>query len=382
MEWYFSLSRWKAIFIILYLLIYIFTTRSRGAIYRAKNISSMKLLGVENDHNTLSENTIMDSEIRATSNYEAMYLPLVTGPVVLFTILTFIISNILLILIFSYLNNISLVKECILGYLYKDVVICLILWNCMRLIRTIACYTINNGLGIDVIYAKVITFVYACIFCLILLFMNIIYVVKCYISITKVLDPPMPWGNNDVLGIRVIRSLCIVFSTGFVTVMYALEMYPKVYYSLIEQNASSANTPEGCYNFLYLNIFFVVTATVTKIVTKVNETASGHIIEAIVPRQMNYFLWIFPTVGIVVMILLQVFELANLLQRISVISSILFVTIPALVIYFADQIKHNATNVLRNKIDEAFLLNIYVTPAIITVILYCTLYIIYTLFDI
>ena len=342
----------------------------------------MKLLDMENTHNTSSENTMMDLEISTTSNHETMYPPLITGPVVLFIILTFIISNILLLLIFSYLNNISLAKECILGYLYKDVVIFLILMNCLRLITTIACYSINSGLGIDALYAKLISFIYTCIFFLLLLFMNTIYAVKCYISMSKVLDPPMPWGDGDVLGIRVIRLVCTVFSTGYVTVMYALGMYPKVYYSLIEQNVSSTNSPEPDYPFVGMVLFFVVTATIIGMVTKVNEAASGHIMEAMVPRQMNYILWIFPTVAIVVLILIEIFELEDLLQKITVLLSICSVTIPGLVIYSADQMKHNATNIVRHKIEEAFILSIYVTPAIITVILYCTLYMIYTSFDI
>jgi hypothetical protein len=231
-------------------------------------------------------------------------------------------------------------------------------------------------------YAKVITFVYGCIFGLILVFMNIIYAVKCYISKSKVLDPPMPWGDDDVLGIRLIRCSGTVLITGFFTVMYTLGMYPKIYYSLVDQNVSLTNSPEGGYIFLGLTFFLVLTGTVIGIITKVIEAASGHILEVIVPRQMNFFLWIFPTVIIVVYLPVRIFEPVHPFEGMFIVCSIWFIIIPALVIYFADQIKHNVSKVLKNKIEEAFMLSIYVTPAIITVILYCTLYTIYTLFDI
>jgi hypothetical protein len=211
--------------------------------------------------------------------------------------------------------------------------------------------------------------------------MNITGSVKCYISKSKVLDPPMPWGDDDLFGIRVIRCSCTVFITGFVTVMYALGMYPKLYYHLVEKNVSSTNSPEGGYIFIGLVLFFFVVGTVIGIITKVYEATNGHLLEAIVPRQINYFLWIIPTITIV-MLTSHMFELENRLQMFALMSSTLCTIAPAVVIHSADQVKHHSAKILRNKIEEAFLLSIYVTPAIITVILYGALCIIYTSFNI
>ena len=96
-------------------------------------------------------------------------------------------------------------KECVLVYLYKDIVIVFILSNCIRLITLIVRYSNSSGLGISPTKANVIVFVHALLIVLILLLTNTINVVKCYILKSKVLDPPMPWGEDDVLGIKIIR---------------------------------------------------------------------------------------------------------------------------------------------------------------------------------
>ena len=327
---------------------------------------------------------MIDFPINTTSDLEAMYPPLITGPYVLFAILTFIISSTLLILIFAYLNNVALVKECVLWYLYKDVVIIVILINCMRLIIVIVCYSINGGLGIGVTLAKVMTFAQGCLAILLHLLINILNAVKCYMSMSKLIDPPMPWGDDDLLGIRMIRFLCSVFTTGLFGVMYALGMYPKVYYILVEQNAAATDLPENSYTFFGVVLFLVITESITGIVAE-----NGKLPEKIIPRQMNYFLWTIPTIAIVLITLFilfeevfYVFKLAHPFQIRILVSSILYTITPAIVIYRTNQLKSHTAKVLKNKIEEAFLLSIYVAPAMITLVMNFTLYIIYQLFDI
>ena len=65
---------------------------------------------------------------------------LVTGTHVVFEIISFIISTISLAIILGYLNNgVSIAKECILLYLYRDVVIIWMSFNSLWLIRGVLC---------------------------------------------------------------------------------------------------------------------------------------------------------------------------------------------------------------------------------------------------
>ena len=66
--------------------------------------------------------------------------------------------------------------------------------------------------------------------------------------------------------------------------------------------------------------------------------------------------------------------LSNIVTLVDIIASVI-------VIYRADQVKYHAAKVLKNIMDEAFILNIYVIPTIITLFMYCSLYVIYELFN-
>ena len=312
-----------------------------------------------------------------------MHPPLATGPHTLFAILIAIISTTLLILIFSYLNNVSLVKESVLVCLYKDVVVVMILLNSVRLITFILIYSINSDRRIDVVQAKVTSIVVMFLVCYFLLLINIVNAMRCFILKSKVIDPPMPWGDDNHLGIRIIRASCFVFTTGFVSGLIAVGAYPKIFYNLIDQNSSAKDLPEDNYVFFGLALFLFITATIMGIVSKFQYAANEQALNATIPRQMNYLIWVIPTIIIVVMTLAQAITSIkdHLLQMLTILS-IVFTIIPALIIYCSEELKYHSSKVLKNKMEEAFMLCIYVTPVIITVLMYGTLYVIYQCFDI
>ena len=202
---------------------------------------------------------------------EAIYSPMVTGPYALFSTLTFIISTMLIILIFSYLHNVALEKECVLVYLYKDVLINIILLNCMRLITLILCYSIDNGVRMDITQAKVVSSVIIYLVIWLLLLLNVINAVKCQISVSKVVDPPMPWGDDEHFGIRLIRLSCFVFTTAFVALTYALGVYSLLYYVLIQRDASEKVPTESTFIYFGFILFLVITGTITGLIAKFYE---------------------------------------------------------------------------------------------------------------
>jgi hypothetical protein len=331
-----------------------------------------------------------DLTANSTSGPDSMY-SLVAGPYVFFAILGFIISTTLIILIFSYLNNVSLVKECVLVYLYKDVVIMFILSNCYRLITIIIPYSHPSGLGISPTIARAISFAPILLLVLLLLFINTINVVKCYILKSKVLDPPMPWGDDDVLGINTLRLAYSIFTIVLGSVMYVLGLHPKVplYYVLVEHHLTEPHFPEHSYILAGLCVALCITSTITGVVAKVYEEANKQLLGEIIAQQINYSLVIFPTILVMLLILtvylvdvFEVFTFMNLLEIMYVVVSLLYIIAPTFVFYKVHPVRSHAVKLLKNKWEDAFILKIYVTPVLITVIMYPSLFILYQLLDI
>ena len=57
--------------------------------------------------------------------------------------------------------------------------------------------------------------------------MNVIAALKLYISKTNTLDPPMPWGDDENIGLNYIRVTCTLLIVGF-TIIYKLGIFSTV----------------------------------------------------------------------------------------------------------------------------------------------------------
>ena len=100
---------------------------------------------------------------------------------------------------------------------------------------------------------------------------------------------------------------------------------------------------------------------------------------------MGHYFLIIPIITAVIFVVVLLLGYVNHDRQeiiVVLVISIFYAITPAIVIYRVDELKSHAYNVLKNKLDEAFLLSIYVTPAIITVIMYFTLYVIYQVLEI
>jgi hypothetical protein len=91
----------------------------------------------------------------------------------------------------------------------------------------------------------------------------------------------MPWGDDDVLGIRLLTFSCSVFAIGFRTVMHALGIYPITYYVLVDPNELATDSRQINYIFPGLVAILVITAIIIGIVTKVHDAANVDHFEAI-----------------------------------------------------------------------------------------------------
>ena len=155
----------------------------------------------------------------STTYSEKQVHPLATWSIVSLIIISAIVSNVLLVSILSYLNNLSLEKQCMLIYLYKDFVAILIIQNCVWLIVGILYTPIQNYFKFGAIQAEVVTFIIWCLIMMLLLVINVISGISCYMMKTRVIDP---WGENERLGLNQIRGTCFVLTVGFSSTMFAL----------------------------------------------------------------------------------------------------------------------------------------------------------------
>ena len=100
-----------------------------------------------------------------------------------------LISNLLVILVRSYLGNVSLAKQCILSYLYRDVLLAWMVLISIWELGILSIYWTGYGVGLDMITSKVLGFLLNCSFVTFLLLMDAIGVLTLYIIRAKPLIP-------------------------------------------------------------------------------------------------------------------------------------------------------------------------------------------------
>ena len=65
---------------------------------------------------------------------------------------------------------------------------------------------------------------------------NITIDLKLYIVKTKMIDPVMPWYDDDSFGIKFIRLFIIVLTIGTNATMCGLGLGPKTFYNSVKTN--------------------------------------------------------------------------------------------------------------------------------------------------
>ena len=164
-----------------------------------------------------------------------------------------LVVNTLLCLIFAYLHSVTLAKECLLLRLYKEFIIVLVLCSCLGNGLSIGIYT--YGYPMNWIPATIITGCLRIGAIILLLLANVVHLLKYRMNKEKMLDPPMPWGEDEERGLLLIRVFCWGFAIGFVTTMHLCGIHTAYYHLAIGQsvNQSQPSINSG------LNIFLLAT---------------------------------------------------------------------------------------------------------------------------
>lgn len=235
----------------------------------------------------------------------------------------------------------------------------------------------------DKVQTKIIVFcLYSGILAL-LLIMNFISGLKLVIAKRMELDPSLPWiGDNDSTGINKIRFISALFIAGLMTILYSIGLYPKMYngFSGIENDYSPVAT------ILYRGLLGVLllSCTTTWMATKHYENEASQRLETLIPRTINYFLWIsFLIVGFMLIVeTIEVFDFRTRWNLYQLMFTAGEITISMAIILKCNKLKDHFKKFIMNIIDYVFLCNIIFVPTLISVLMYGSIFGIYRVVNI
>ena len=312
-------------------------------------------------------------------------IPIFNGVELMIGTISMLISNIFSFLILNYLGNLALAKDCLLLYLYKDLMKLAICMNCLSEISVALGYTIGGELGTLATVAKVLSFMGSHILLLLLIFMNIICALKLYQRKTNILDPPMPWGDDDSIGIKWIRLIVTLVTLILNSTMFGFGIYPTTYYWFSGQEIPSFSKESMAF-LIYpiILIILIFTSITTALLGKFYERPIPYPADSNIPRQIDYFHITFCFMLFLMVILGESTFLSSSkawnLWKINLV--IIQVAIPVLTAVKENKLRHYVYNFFNSKLDELFFYQIYLTPTLVCLLMNITLHLIYYVFDI
>ena len=306
----------------------------------------------------------------------------ITGIEVMIGAMSTFVSNVFSFVILNYLGNLGLAKDCLLLYLYKDLICLAMCMNCWSEILLVLGYTIGGVVKTSATLAKVFSFM-ACNFLLLLLLnMNISSALKLYQKKTNLLDPPMPWGDDDCKGIKWIRVISTVFTLILTSTMFGLGIYPTAYYWFSGQEIPSFSKDAMAFPIIW--IVLISTSIFTALIGKYYERPIPHPADTNIPRQIDYFHIIFCLLFTLIVILGQsnLFSSSNTWNLWKIHLLVIQVAIPVLTVLKENQLRRYAYNLIKSSLEELFFYQLYLTPTLVCLLMNITLYFIYDVFGI
>jgi hypothetical protein len=109
----------------------------------------------------------------------------------------------------------------------------------------------------------------------------------------RMLDPPMPWDNTEserIAPINKVRCSSILLTLLFNGILYASEIYPKVYYNLTGElrNVQFFKLPIGTLVISSSELILIITYTSMAIRSELYEQAFRRETNENFPRQLNH----------------------------------------------------------------------------------------------
>ena len=166
------------------------------------------------------------------------------------------------------------------------------------------------------------------------------------------------------------------------SILYGIGLYPKMYYGFsgIENDYSPVAT------IVYRCILgvFLLSCTTTWLATKHYEKEASQQLETLIPRTINYFLWIsFFIVGL--MLIGETIEVFDFKMRWN-IYQLMFtageITISMAIVLKCRKLQDHFKKFIMNMIDHAFLCNIILVPTLISGLMYGSIFAIFRVVNI
>ena len=311
------------------------------------------------------------------------------------------ISSLALGLIYSYLNTVGLAKESILLYLYQNFVVIWGLFHCVWISRTIMTY-FNKDIEAQMnpSGAMTLAFVSQTLTIAVLLQMIIIAIIKAYRTKHLMLDPPMPWGMDDQKGTMILQTICSITSLGLTSVGFILKQYPYWFFYFLGIDASrkqlNGNKPFlDDLNFsTTVNSILTYTYIACWILGKYHQTEKNETSDNSIPMEMDDFSGVASIVLVFISsirFLLSKFDIVSMemirtsdeirLQVVQIIFLLVFSVPPVWILIRSGKIRCSAVKTMKTLHETIFFLNIYLTPLLITLLMYPCLCLLYNVLD-
>ena len=177
-----------------------------------------------------------------------------------------VLSSFLLLLILRYLSSLPLNKECLLLYLYRDVLRLIFLktWSEVGL----AVLYKANGNIINEANAKFTSYLPFALSLGLLLMLNACSFLKLWMAKSRVLDPlVVHYEYDDETAIKIIRCLISFLVIAFVGMLYFNEIYHPLYYYLHALPKSPIDLPTGALMLRLVHMILMFTYVILHIVS-------------------------------------------------------------------------------------------------------------------
>ena len=218
---------------------------------------------------------------------------LIGGEFVVFSTLSFLLSNALLLFFLGYLYSVTFDKHGMLLYLYRDVVKIMIAIDWLWWIVVMTCKFFRKGATLNEPEAKLFAYCFLALAEGFMLTLNTMGILRCCMSRQQMLDPPMPWDNeeNDAIApINKVRFTILLLTAWSIGLLYIGEIYPSAYFNLIGAHKSYLNLPLGTWIVSGLELISIIAYTIMSISSEKFKRGQPMDNEETFPRQLNSLL--------------------------------------------------------------------------------------------
>ena len=236
--------------------------------------------------------------------------------------LSLILSHVVILLVslsmLGYLDSLPIVKQTLIFYLYKDFTFSLITLNCSWVLLRVLHFTSFNGYEMNDLVIKMMGFLVYFMTVQHLVFLNIITILNLYTRKKAMIDPPMPWGDNDDLGLKIIRLSTVVSIFVFTATLYMNGMYPILYFFFKNgYNTSLADLPKETAIFLVPILFLIITFLITSLVAIHYKYTRQQNLDTGIP-QHHYILDLLGVVLIIARLFFSAFGLSSIWNLLTI----------------------------------------------------------------